>query len=458
MASEEQAQAEASPAEAPVVVEEKKEVRRAVVLTGTGGLNKVDVQKIPKHKPKEGHVLVKVHASGLNFADIMQRQGLYPGAPQIPYVMGYECSGVVEAVGEGVTQFEVGARVIAMSASLGMMAEYVCVPVVGVFVIPDSMSFEDAAALPLNYLTAYQILFDLGHLSEGESVLVQMAGGGVGVAATQLCKTVPNVTVFGTASQPKHEKIKEQGVTHPIDYRNNCFAKEVRKIQPEGVDIVMDPLGGKDTMKGYDLLKPFGRIICFGMANIVKGQSKSIFSSAKIWYQSSNFSPFKLMTDNRVVAGYHAGRLGVNYPDKIRAPMEALIKLHEEGKIKPEVHQVFSLEEIRAAMQCMQDRKNVGKVLLSPLKSPPEPPKEPEKPAKEPEKPAKEPEKPAEEPEKPAEEAEKPAEKPEENVEDKPSEDKPSEDKPSEDAGEESKEEPKEDESKDEGEKPAEDA
>ena len=373
MASEEQPQAEAPVALTPVAEPEC----RVVMLTGTGGLNKVVVQKVAKPKPKEGEVLVKVHASGLNFADIMQRQGLYPGAPQVPYIMGYECSGVVEAVGEGVTEFEIGVRVLAMSGTLGMMAEYVCVPIVGVCAIPDSMSFEDAAALPLNYVTAYQILFDVGHLSEGESVLVQMAGGGVGVAATQLCKTVPDVTVFGTASQPKHEKIKEQGVTHPIDYRNNCFAKEVRKIQPEGVDIVMDPLGGKDTVKGYDLLKPFGRIICFGLANIVKGQSKSIFTSAKMWYNTTSFSPFKLMGDNKVVAGYHAGVLALKHPSSIRAALEAIIKLYEEGKVKPEIHEVFSLEEIRAAMQCMQDRKNVGKVLLSPLIAPPEPePKE----------------------------------------------------------------------------------
>ncbi|CAB4023799.1 synaptic vesicle membrane VAT-1 homolog, partial [Paramuricea clavata] len=229
MASEEQAQAETPAAETPIDLDEKPELHRVVVLTGTGGLNKVEVHKVAKPKPGEGEVLIKIHASGLNFADIMQRQGLYPGGgPTPPYIMGFECSGVVEALGEGVTQFEVGARVVAASAKCGMMAEYVCAAVVRVYAIPDSMSFEDAAALPVNYITAYQILFDMGHLSEGESVLVQMAGGGVGVAATQLCKTVPNVTVFGTASQPKHEKIKEQGVTHPIDYRNNCFAKEVR--------------------------------------------------------------------------------------------------------------------------------------------------------------------------------------------------------------------------------------
>ncbi|XP_046842607.1 synaptic vesicle membrane protein VAT-1 homolog isoform X2 [Xenia sp. Carnegie-2017] len=437
MASEEQAQGAEKAVEAPVV-EEKEEYSRVVMLTGTGGLNKVNVQKVQKPKPKEGEVLIKVHASGLNFADIMQRQGLYPAGKPVPYVMGYECSGVVEAVGEGVTDFEIGSRVVAMSATFGMMAEYACVESAKVFSIPDSMSFEDAAALPINYITAYQILFDVGHLSEGESVLIQMAGGGVGVAATQLCKTVPDVTIFGTASKPKHEKIKEQGVTHPIDYRNSCFAKEVRKIQADGVDIVMDPLGGKDTMKGYDLLKPFGRIICFGAANQVKGQSKSLFNAAKMWYQSTSFSPLKLIGDNKVVGGYHLGVLGQKAPEKVRPAMIALIKLYEEGKIKPAVHEVFALEEIRSAMQCIQERKNVGKVLLSPLKSPPEPEKK--EPAKEPEKQDTKPE--DEEPAKEDAEKVEPAKEDAEKEDDKPKDD--SETKESQEADDKTKEETQE--------------
>uniref|UniRef100_A0A8C6QDH0 Enoyl reductase (ER) domain-containing protein n=1 Tax=Nannospalax galili TaxID=1026970 RepID=A0A8C6QDH0_NANGA len=155
----------------------------------------------------------------------------------------------------------------------GMWQEEVTVPSVQTFLMPEAMTFEEAAALLVNYITAYMVLFDFGNLRPGHSVLVHMAAGGVGMAAVQLCRTVENVTVFGTASARKHEVLKENGVTHPIDYHTTDYVDEIKKISPKGVDIVMDPLGGSDTAKGYNLLKPMGKVVTYGEL-VVLGYSR----------------------------------------------------------------------------------------------------------------------------------------------------------------------------------------
>lgn len=229
---------------------------RAVVITAHGGPSVLKVLEQPKPVPAEGEVLVKVAFAGLNFSDVMARQGMYPDAPPPPSVVGYEASGTVAAVGPSVTSHKVGDRVMVLSR-FRAQAEYVCVPAGQALHIPESMPFEDAAALPVVYLTAYHMLFRVSHLRPGMKVLVHMAGGGVGIAALQLCKTVENVTTFGTASPSKHAVIREEGCTHPIDYRSQDYASEIQRItNGKGVDLVLDPLGGRDWKKGYQLLAP----------------------------------------------------------------------------------------------------------------------------------------------------------------------------------------------------------
>ncbi|KAJ3601172.1 hypothetical protein NHX12_032145, partial [Muraenolepis orangiensis] len=230
------AAAEASPAATEKVPEEETFSYRALVLTGYGGYDKVKLQ-VKKGKPvlKAGEVQVQVKACGLNFADLLGRQGLYDRLPSPPVTPGMECSGVIEAVGEEVTDRKVGDKVMVMSRS-GLWQEVAVVPAAHTFLIPEGMSFEEAAALPVNYVTAYMMLFDFGNLRPNQSVLGHTGAteaGGVGIAATQLCQTVKDVTVFGTASASKHETISQGGVTHPIDYRTKDYVEEVRKISPK---------------------------------------------------------------------------------------------------------------------------------------------------------------------------------------------------------------------------------
>ena len=169
------------------------------------------------------------------------------------------------------------------------------------------MSFEAAAALPVTYLTAYHMLFFAANLRAGESVLVQMAAGGVGTAVLQLCRTVADVTTFGTASASKHQVLRENGCTHPIDYHAVDYGAEVRRLTDgRGVDVVLDPLGGRDTLKGYQLLRAGGRIIVYGFANLQRRRFNPIHVLGQL-ARVPRFSPLRLMNENRGVIGVHHG-------------------------------------------------------------------------------------------------------------------------------------------------------
>uniref|UniRef100_A0A8C1UXD5 Vesicle amine transport 1 n=1 Tax=Cyprinus carpio TaxID=7962 RepID=A0A8C1UXD5_CYPCA len=337
---------------------------RALVLTGYGGYDKVKLQ-VKKGKPalKSGEVMVRVKMCGLNFADLMARQGLYDRLPSPPVTPGMECSGIIEAVAEDVTDRKVGDKVLVLNRS-GMWQEVVVVATTHTFLMPEGMSFEEAAALPVNYITAYLMLFDFGHLRPNQSVLIHMAAGGVGIAATQLCKTVNDVTVFGTASASKHEVISQGGVTHPIDYRTRDYVEEIRKISPKGLDIVLDPLGGSDTHKGYNLLKPMGKLVSYGAANMLAGQKKNLFAVAKTWYQQFSVHTLSLIQGNRSVCGFHLGYLD-SETELIAQAMAAVMDLYRQGKIKPRIDSTYHLEQVGDAMRRMQERSNIGKIILT---------------------------------------------------------------------------------------------
>ncbi|KAK1799375.1 hypothetical protein P4O66_006719 [Electrophorus voltai] len=342
---------------------------RAVVLTGFGGLNKLKVTKKPMPEPQEGEVKIRVKACGLNFLDLMVRQGNIDNPPKTPLVPGFECSGIVESMGENASGFEIGDRVMAF-VNYSAWAEVVCTPVDWVYKIPDEMTFPEAAAFCVNFVAAYMMLFEVANLREGMSVLVHSAGGGVGQAVTQLCATVPNVTIFGTASPFKHEAIRHY-VTHLLD-RNADYVAEVRKISPEGVDIVLDCLCGENTGKGLGLLKPLGTYILYGSSNMVTGETKSFFSFAKSWWQVEKVNPIKLYEENKVMAGFSLLSLLFKQGgcSQVKTAVQALLNLYNHKKIKPLVDSLWALEEVKEAMQRIHDRGNIGKLILDMEKSP----------------------------------------------------------------------------------------
>lgn len=355
-----------APASEAVAVEPPQPPLRCLVLTGFGGYEKVKLQTRPAAPPAPGpgQLTLRVRACGLNFSDLMARQGLYDRLPPLPITPGMEGAGVVIAVGEGVSDRKVGDRVMVLIRS-GMWQEEVTVASAQTFLMPEAMTFEEAAALLVNYITAYMVLFDFGNLRPGHSVLVHMAAGGVGMAALQLCRTVENVTVFGTASASKHEVLKENGVTHPIDYHTTDYVDEIKKISPKGVDIVMDPLGGSDTAKGYNLLKPMGKVVTYGMANLLTGPKRNLMAMARTWWNQFSVTSLQLLPANRAVCGFHLGHLEGEV-DLVSGVVAHLLTLYNQGHIKPHIDSVWPFEKVVDAMKQMQEKKNVGKVLLVP--------------------------------------------------------------------------------------------
>lgn len=330
-----------------------------------GGPDVLEVRRGDDPAPAPGQVRVRARAVGLNFADISARQGLYPDAPKPPCVVGYEGAGVVDALGAGVTRWSPGDRVIYMSR-FGGQSDMVCVPENQLFRMPDSMSFEDGAALPVNYVTAYHMLFVVRRIQSGDTVLVHMAAGGVGTAVLQLCRTVAGVTTIGTASAKKHDYVRSHGADHVIDYRTVDYVEEVKRLTDgRGVDAVLDALGGADWKRGYSLLAPGGFLIAFGLANAGGAGKRSLTRALGQIVRQPLFNCLTLMNENRGVAGVNMGHLWDNVP-LITREIEALVQLYQGGKIKPHIGGVFPFSRVKEAHAEIEHGRNVGKIVLVP--------------------------------------------------------------------------------------------
>jgi NADPH:quinone reductase-like Zn-dependent oxidoreductase len=338
---------------------------RAVWITSADGPDGLRVRESPDPVPGPGQVRIRVHAAGLNFAEVMAAQGLYPDAPKRPCVVGYEVAGVIDAAGEGVDGPAPRTRVIALT-HFGGHSDVVCVPVQQVIEIPEGKDFAAAAALPVNYLTAYHMLFRVACVRPGERVLVHMAAGGVGTAVLQLCRTVPDLEVFGTASAVKHERLRAEGCAHPIDYRTTDYAAEVRRITGgEGVDVVLDPLGGADSRKGLKLLRPCGRLVVYGFANLTSGPRRRPLHMLSSVAGIPLLTPLQLMNANRTVSGVNIGHLWGRL-DVLRGELEELIALWAAGTIEPVIDSSYPFAEAAAAHRRILERRNTGKIILTP--------------------------------------------------------------------------------------------
>jgi NADPH:quinone reductase-like Zn-dependent oxidoreductase len=343
---------------------------KALVQTGNGGPEVLQVLERPDPLVGPREVRIAVKAAGINFADTMARVGLYPDAPKPPCVMGYEVSGTVESLGAGVSDFAAGDRVMA-GTRFGGQAELISVPADQVLPLPDRLSFEQGAAFPVNYGTAYAALIIMGSLREGDRVLIHAAAGGVGIAATQIARNAGAGMILGTASPSKHDAIREQGVTDPIDYRGQDFAAEAMRITGgEGVDLVIDALGPTSFRKDYRLLRAGGRLVMYGLSEVTKESGRDIPAALKSlakmplatlpWWKS-----LALMNENKGVFGLNMlkwwdreGSL-----DRLTEPLMADL---ESGRLEPVVAESFPFERAGEAHEFIAQRRNVGKVVLFP--------------------------------------------------------------------------------------------
>jgi NADPH:quinone reductase-like Zn-dependent oxidoreductase len=335
---------------------------RAVVITKHGGPEVLQVQERADPQLGPGQVRIEVAAAGINFADVMARMGLYADAPKTPCIVGYEVAGTILELGEGVAESHPslmpGERVLA-GTQFGGYASQVVVPADDVMPLPEQLSFEQGAAIPVNYGTAWAGLVEYGGVRSGQRVLVHSAGGGVGCAAIQIAKHA-GAEVYGTASAGKHERIVELGCDRALDYNRAGWERDIGKF-----DVILDAVGGKSFRTSYSLLRPGGRLVAFGASAVVSGEKKNIATALRTVARMPRFNLIKQMSESKAVIGLNMLTLWKD--SGTLAPwIGPLAGMLNDGTIAPVVAGAFPFEQAGEAQTMIVERRNLGKVVLTP--------------------------------------------------------------------------------------------
>lgn len=310
------------------------------------------LQYIDVERPDIGdrEVLVSVKAIGVNYADIARREGKYVVPTELPFIPGAEIAGEIVAVGEKVTQFKPGMRVVSLIES-GAYAEFAKVHETGLAPIPKGVDFTDAVALPLQGQTAYHILKTMGRLEKGETVLVHAAAGGVGTIAVQLAKIFGAGKVIATASSDeKLAHAKKMGADHLVNYTEEGWELKIRDLTGgKGVDVALEMVGGDIFNKTLKCLAPFGRLVIFGAAS---GEQAQLYAG-------------QLMRRNQSVIGFFLPQI-MQVPKLYQNSFEELLGFIDSGELKLTIGGTFKLEEAAEAHRLLQGRKTMGKLVLIP--------------------------------------------------------------------------------------------
>jgi NADPH:quinone reductase-like Zn-dependent oxidoreductase len=336
---------------------------KQIFIIGSGGPEKLRLRESPDPSPAAGEIRIRVKASGVNFADILARQGLYPDSPKVPCVVGYEVSGTADAVGPGSDQSWVGRDVFALTR-FGGYSDVVTVTEKQIFEKPASLSHEQAAAIPVNYLTAWQLLVVMGSLKPEETVLIHNAGGGVGLAAIDIARHI-GATIYGTASIGKHAFLKQRGLHEAIDYRTKDWSIELKRLtRGKGVALITDPLGGNHWKKSFSALRSTGRLGMFGVSVATTSKLFGPLRLLPVALGMPLFHPIPLMNLNRSAFGVNLGHMW-HETGMIEAWMQILLKGIADGWVRPHVDKTFPLAQAGEAQTYMEERKNTGKVILT---------------------------------------------------------------------------------------------
>ncbi len=325
---------------------------RAVMLTKAGGPEALQIVELPVESPGPGQLRVRVRAAGVGSTDLVLLAGKYRFAPKIPLVPGYEVAGSVEAIGAGVHGFEVGDRLAALTV-YGGFAELLIREAEHFLPIPDAVSDRDAAAVILNYVTAWQMIYRVAKVQSGGTALVTGAAGGVGTAALQLLR-LAGVKTYGAASASKHDTLRSLGAT-PIDYRTGALDVLTRALEPRGVDYVFDAIGGANIGPCIGALRRGGTLVGFG------------FMGAST--QLSQLTMFANIFLGSPLRGRHGKFYGITLmyrkdPQPLRQDLAKIFALLAEKKIDPQVHRTFPLLNAREALELLAAGSVEGKIVL----------------------------------------------------------------------------------------------
>ncbi|MFJ8087589.1 medium chain dehydrogenase/reductase family protein [Lysinibacillus sp. NPDC095746] len=328
-----------------------------VIVTRYGEPQVIDVIEEPLRKPERGEIRVKVQAAGVALADIMRREGKYPLSPIPPFTPGYDAIGIVDELGEGVQKYLIGDKVAVFFNGTGGYASYVYAMEDEVVGIPAHIDSVSAAAVILNYVTAYQMLHRIAKVAEGERILIHGASGGVGTALLELGK-LAKLDMYGTASLAKHSIVSKFGAV-PIDYRNEDFVDTLRIQAPEGMDVVFDPIGGQNYERSMNTLSNNGRFIGYGYTSILQqGDSEDW---AKEW---GSLAENRTTKKGNPVYLYSITSLKKERLDWFKEDVRFLLSLLEEGKINPLISYRLPLREAAHAQELLEKSLSVGKVIL----------------------------------------------------------------------------------------------
>ncbi len=315
---------------------------------GPDGLRLTD-REVPT--PKPGQALIRVRAAGVNYADVMQSRGLYAGGPRPPYVAGLEACGEIVALCDagGQCPYPIGARVMGFGGSA--FAEYVAWSVRGLMPVPQNWNDNQAAAFPIQWLTAQGCLCTCGRLKRGETVLIHAAAGGVGTAAVRIAKHLGARVIATASTDEKLQVARNNGADEVINYRESDFVAELKKrTEGRGADLVLEMVGGETFQKNLDAVVPFGRVVVFGAAS---AQQATIQNTRLI------FQPVELI-------GYHLAVMATRRPDLFAAQLTEVNKLIAMGVIVPDEPRTYPLSEGGRALQDLEQRRTTGKLVLIP--------------------------------------------------------------------------------------------
>lgn len=325
---------------------------KAILVRKTGPAEVLECADVDAPMPGPGHLLVKVAAAGVGFGDVMQRRGLYPHMPPLPFVSGCEAAGVVTAVGPALPADWVGQRVVVVAPG-GCAAEYVACPALFATRVPGGVSFETAAAIGVNYLTAYYLLKRAAVVAPGNTVVVYAAAGGVGSALVQLGKLERLKTIGLASSERKCQFVRDQGADHVVNSGAGPVAERVRELTGgAGTDVVFNSVGGETLAEDLKMLGPFGQLVLYGMAGGPPAPG-FLFEFLQCFTASLSFRMLSLET------------VATSNPAGMGAALQELLNLAAAGRIAPHIHARLPLAQAAEAHRLIESRQVMGKVVLT---------------------------------------------------------------------------------------------
>jgi NADPH2:quinone reductase len=322
-----------------------------------------ELQELPTPEPKPHEVLINNECFGLNFADIMARNGLYQDCPPLPAVIGYEVVGRIEKTGKDVTHLKPGQRVVSLTR-FGGYATHAVADARAAVVVDENIDAGKAAALATQYCTAYFAAEEMVRLHEGDHVLIDAAAGGVGTALTQMAKHHGCIIYGGAGSDEKLEYLKQQGVQHPINYRKHDFYETARQLMGGNrADVIFNSVGGSTVPKSMKLLATGGRLVCYGAAEGA-GRSKFFLNTLKLGIDFGLLFPPLLVMNTKSFIGINMLKVADNKPDTLQRCLQGVAKLYEQKIIDPTVGGVFTSNQLTEAHHFLESRKSIGKIVV----------------------------------------------------------------------------------------------